>query len=169
MKAVLRALGVSLLWAVTGWRRRLARHGNQHHRARQRGERFHGAAAFRSGGAADGDRASVRRARSRGRGVRSRNAGDIRISIEGTTLSTQTDAVGQFVVRGNFAGPATMVFDLPGGGQASLIVVVPRGGELTLSNVRIDARTGKATADSQRVRFGDSWTARTVRETRPRW
>ena len=84
-------------------------------------------------------------------------------------LGYQTDAVGQFVVRGNFAGPATMVFDLPGGGQASLIVVVPRGGELTLSNVRIDARTGKATADSQRVRFGDSWTARTVRETRPRW
>jgi hypothetical protein len=78
----------------------------------------------------------------------------IRVSIEGTTLSTQTDAAGQFLLRGNFAGPAAMVFDLPEGGQASLVVVVPRGGELTLSNVHIDARTGRATTDTQRVRFG---------------
>ncbi len=78
---------------------------------------------------------------------------DIRISIEGTTLSTQTDAQGHFVVNGNFAGPVSMIFELPDGGRANLVIVVPRGGEVTLTNVRLDGRTGQATADSQRVRF----------------
>ena len=79
---------------------------------------------------------------------------DIGVTIEGTTLSTRTDAQGQFTLRGNFAGPAGMIFDLPDGGSARLVVVVPRGGQVTLTNVHLDASTGQATADNQHVRFG---------------
>jgi len=78
----------------------------------------------------------------------------IRVTIEGTTLSTHTDVQGQFALRGNFAGPIPMVFELPDGRRASLVIVVPRGGELTLFNVRLDERTGTATVDRQDVRFG---------------
>ncbi len=78
----------------------------------------------------------------------------IRVTIEGTTLSTQTDAEGRFALRGNFAGPIPMAFEPPDGGRSSLAIVVPRGGELTLTDVRLDGRTGTATADGQHVRFG---------------
>jgi hypothetical protein len=78
----------------------------------------------------------------------------IRVSIEGTALSTQTDLQGQFDLRGDFAGPVPMIFQLPDGGQASLVIVVPRGGELTLTNVHLDGRTGSATVDNQHVQFG---------------
>lgn len=79
---------------------------------------------------------------------------DIGVSIEGTTLSTRTDGQGQFALRGNFAGPVGMIFDLPDGGRARLVIVVPRGGEVTLTDVHLDERTSQATADNQRVRFG---------------
>jgi hypothetical protein len=79
---------------------------------------------------------------------------DIRVSIEGTTLSTQTDSQGQFQLRGDFAGPVPMIFELPDGGRASLVIVVPRGGELTLTNVHLDKHTGIATAANQHVQFG---------------
>ncbi len=79
---------------------------------------------------------------------------DIGVSIEGTTLSTRTDGQGQFALRGDFAGPVGMVFDLPDGGRARLVIVVPRGGEVRVINVHLDERTSQATADNQHVRFG---------------
>lgn len=78
---------------------------------------------------------------------------DIGVRIEGTKLKTRTDERGQFTVRGPFAGPVGMIFELPEGGSARLVITVPRGGDLTLSNVRIDERTGIAFAESQHVRF----------------
>jgi hypothetical protein len=78
----------------------------------------------------------------------------IRVTIEGTSIETQTDAAGLFSLRGNFAGPVDMIFELPeGGSSARLVITVPRGGELTVTNVHVDTRSGQATADSQRVRF----------------
>ena len=79
----------------------------------------------------------------------------IRVTIEGTSIETQTDAAGLFSLRGNFAGPVGMLLELPeGGSSARLLITVPRGGELTVTNVHVDARSGQATADSQHVRFG---------------
>jgi hypothetical protein len=78
----------------------------------------------------------------------------IRVTIEGTSIETLTDAAGLFSLRGNFAGPVGMIFELPeGGSSARLVITVPRGGELTVTNVHVDTRSGQATADSQRVRF----------------
>lgn len=78
---------------------------------------------------------------------------DIRVTIEGTRHSVTTDPQGHFGLSGHFAGPVGMVFELPDGGSARLVITVPRGGALTLSNVHIDGRTGAATVDDQRVRF----------------
>ena len=79
----------------------------------------------------------------------------IRVSIEGTSIETQTDAAGLFSLRGDFAGPVGMLLELPeGGSRARLLITVPRGGELIVTNVHVDARNGQATADSQHVRFG---------------
>ena len=78
---------------------------------------------------------------------------DIRVTIEGTSLGVQTDPQGQFGLSGDFAGPVGMVFELPDDGRARLVVTVPRGGALTLSNIHLDGRTGQATVDDQRVRF----------------
>jgi hypothetical protein len=79
----------------------------------------------------------------------------IRVTIEGTSIETQTDAAGLFSLRGNFAGPVGMLLELPeGGSSARLLITVPRGGELTVTNVHVYARSGQATADSQHVRFG---------------
>ena len=78
---------------------------------------------------------------------------DIRVTIEGTSLGVQTDPQGQFGLSGDFAGPVGMVFELPDGGRARLVVTVPRGGALTLTNIHLDGRTGRATVDEQRVRF----------------
>jgi hypothetical protein len=79
----------------------------------------------------------------------------IRVTIEGTSIETRTDAAGFFSLRGNFAGPIGMLLELPeGGSSARLLITVPRGGELTVTNVHVDARSGQATADSQHVRFG---------------
>lgn len=80
---------------------------------------------------------------------------EIRVTIEGTSLSTESDAQGLFSLRGDFAGPVGMIFQLPDGGpSARLVITVPRGGEVTLTNVHVDAGAGQASADSQRVRFG---------------
>jgi hypothetical protein len=78
----------------------------------------------------------------------------IRVTIEGTSLETQTDAAGLFSLRGDFAGPVGMLFELPeGGASARLVITVPRGGHVTLTNVQVDTQSGEAAADTQRVRF----------------
>src|SRR5262249_42403597 len=59
-----------------------------------------------------------------------------------------------FSLRGDFAGPVGMLFELPeGGSSARLVITVPRGGHVTVTNVQVDTQSGEATADTQRVRF----------------
>jgi uncharacterized membrane protein YgcG len=78
----------------------------------------------------------------------------IRVTIEGTSIETRTDAAGLFSLRGDFAGPVGMLFELPeGGSSARLVITVPRGGQVTVTNVQVDTQSGEATADTQRVRF----------------
>jgi len=80
---------------------------------------------------------------------------DIRVAIENSSVAARTDADGRFSLRGDFAGPVAMVFELPdGGARARLVITVPRGGELTLTNVHVDGRSGRVSTDEQSVRFG---------------
>jgi hypothetical protein len=78
---------------------------------------------------------------------------DIRVRVEGTGISALTDPEGRFAVSGDFAGPVAIVFDLPEGGSARLVVTVPRGGSVTLTNVHVDGPSGTATVEDQRVHF----------------
>jgi hypothetical protein len=76
----------------------------------------------------------------------------IRVTIEGTDDSATTDANGFFAVHGDFAGPVGMLLERPEDGlSARLVITVPAGGLLTLSNVRIAGST--LTVDSQHVEF----------------
>jgi hypothetical protein len=76
----------------------------------------------------------------------------IRVSIEGTNIAGSTDANGLFLLDGDFAGPIGMRFERADDAlSARLVIVVPNGGALTLSNVRIDG--GQVVVDSQRVTF----------------
>ena len=77
----------------------------------------------------------------------------IRVTIANTTIASATDASGRFSFAGDFAGPVSMTFGLPDGSSASLVVTVPRGGEVALTDVSVDAVTGQATAKAQTVRF----------------
>jgi hypothetical protein len=78
---------------------------------------------------------------------------DIVVRVEGSSLETRTDSEGFFVLRGDFAGPVGFLFSVPDGSTARLVVTVPRGGEVTLDDVVIDARSGEASADRQQVQF----------------
>jgi len=78
----------------------------------------------------------------------------IRVTIENTKISAETDPTGLFSLGGNFAGPVGMVFGLPDGSTSRLIITVPRGGEVTLGDVVVDGSSGQATAAVQSVRFG---------------
>jgi hypothetical protein len=75
----------------------------------------------------------------------------VRVSIEGTDFAATSDSNGFFAVQGDFAGPVGMRLEREDGLSARLVIVVPNGGLLTLSNVRIDGNT--ATVDGQRVQF----------------
>jgi hypothetical protein len=77
---------------------------------------------------------------------------DIRVSIEGTNVAGRTDANGFFRLEGDFAGPIGMRLERPDDAlSARLVIVVPNGGALTLSNVRINgAQVG---VDSERVTY----------------
>lgn len=76
----------------------------------------------------------------------------IRVSIEGTNIVGRTDANGLFLLGGDFAGPVGMRLERPDDAlSARLVIVVPNGGALTLSNVRVDG--GQVVVDSQRVAF----------------
>jgi hypothetical protein len=77
----------------------------------------------------------------------------IRVTIANTTIASATDASGRFSLAGDFAGPVSMTFGLSDGSSASLVVTVPRGGEVALRDVSVDAVTGQATAKAQTVRF----------------
>jgi hypothetical protein len=99
----------------------------------------------------------------------------IRISIEGPPFTAESDANGLFLVRGNFAGPANLLFQRPEDGLiARLRINVPAGGILTLNNVRIDARrtdTDSRTLDFRGLVAGTNCPAGTialVSQRRPR-
>ena len=78
----------------------------------------------------------------------------IEVTIEGTTLHTETDAEGSFSLRGNFEGDVTLVFQRPDDGlMARLAANVPAAGTLTLNNIHIDATQGEASAETQSAQF----------------
>jgi len=78
----------------------------------------------------------------------------IRVFVEGTSVADETDADGSFVLRGEFDGVVVIRFqraaDAP---SAAIAVNAPAGGTLTLNDVRIDERSGEATAQTQGVVF----------------
>lgn len=79
---------------------------------------------------------------------------EIHVTVEGTTVGSDTDANGFFSLRGRFEGPETLVFERSADGLlARLAINIPAGGTLTLSNVGIDQPSGRATAQSQGVDF----------------
>lgn len=79
---------------------------------------------------------------------------DIRVRIENTRIEGRTDASGAFHVRGDFAGPIGMLFELPDSDVVlRLVITVPRGGTLTLSGIRLDGRSRRVTVDAQSVQF----------------
>jgi hypothetical protein len=78
----------------------------------------------------------------------------IRVGVEGTGISGETDTSGDFSLRGGFEGMIHLVFQLPdAGGQAQIALNVPAGGQLTLNNVTVDAQQGAAVAETQAVDF----------------
>jgi hypothetical protein len=78
----------------------------------------------------------------------------IRVTVEGTSAQGQTDANGDFNVRGTFDGQVSLVFQLPGdGGLARIAINVPAAGTLTLNNVRLDTERGVAIPATQDVAF----------------
>lgn len=78
----------------------------------------------------------------------------IRVAIEGRDIRDETDAAGNFSLRGDFEGDVTVVFELAdGGGNARLAVNVPAAGTLTMSNVSLSPPTGEAVADTLAVEF----------------
>ena len=77
----------------------------------------------------------------------------IRVAIEGTGLSTESDASGFFSLAGGFGGPVTLVFDHGEGPPARLDVDIPTGGTLTLDRVRFEGFGGPPRPDAQRLEF----------------
>ncbi len=80
--------------------------------------------------------------------------GDITLTVDGTGISTQTDSAGNFVLRGSFDGPFELAFNRAEDNlAASLAVSVPKGGTLTLTNLQLDGRSGRVSADRRHVEF----------------
>jgi hypothetical protein len=78
----------------------------------------------------------------------------IRVFVEGTSVADETDADGSFVLRGEFDGIVTIRFQRAADAASAAIAVnAPAGGTLTLNDVRIDERSGEATAQTQSVGF----------------
>jgi len=79
---------------------------------------------------------------------------NVTVKIEGTSLATVSDASGSFSLQGDFGGPITLVFEgIDGGVPARLGINVPTGGTLTLTNVRLDDRSGQAFVDARNLSF----------------
>ncbi len=78
----------------------------------------------------------------------------IRVKIEGTGIHRVTDASGAFTVRGDFEGMVSVLFVVPGAGNAArLISNVPANGQLTLTDVTVDTESGQAQASRQGIAF----------------
>jgi hypothetical protein len=78
----------------------------------------------------------------------------ISVTVEGTNFNTTTDANGFFSLRGAFEGDVSILFQRAEDNLSARVAVnAPAGGTLTLNNVRIDNRSGQATAISQGVDF----------------
>src|SRR5262249_11500856 len=73
----------------------------------------------------------------------------IQVSIEGSSIADETDANGFFSLRGNFEGSVVIRFErMTDGASARMEVNVPAAGTLTLNDVTLDERSGRATAQS---------------------
>lgn len=78
----------------------------------------------------------------------------IRVSIEGTDISGETDTSGAFRVRGDYDSIVTLLFERARDGiEARISVNAPAGGTLTLEDVRLDTSTGEAIPRTQLVSF----------------
>ncbi len=78
----------------------------------------------------------------------------IMVTVEGADGGTETDPNGNFSLDGGYSGPAVLHFDRAEDGLSALMgVSVPKGGSLSLGNVNLDGTTGKASAESQDLRF----------------
>jgi hypothetical protein len=76
----------------------------------------------------------------------------IRVTIEETGTTGETDANGHFLIAGRFRGHLTVLFELPASGaSAHMQVSLPAGGTLTLNDVHFDAQSGLASADTQGI------------------
>jgi hypothetical protein len=80
----------------------------------------------------------------------------IEVSIEGTELHTMTNARGEFVLRGKFAGDTALRFERARDAvSARLPVSAPAGGRLDIHDVVLDA-SGTAEAELVEVAFEGS-------------
>lgn len=80
--------------------------------------------------------------------------GGIRVSIEGTEISAETDSRGIFRVRGDYDSEVTILFSRAADDlMARLNVNVPAGGILTMTDVQIDAARGSVVPARQGVEF----------------
>jgi hypothetical protein len=78
----------------------------------------------------------------------------IQVSIEGSSIADETNANGSFSLRGHFEGEVVIRFErTTDGASARMEVNVPAAGTLTLNDVTLDERSGKATAQSTSVAF----------------
>ena len=69
----------------------------------------------------------------------------IRVSVEGTSASDDTDASGAFTVKGSFEGHLTLLFQRSADGiDARLPMNLPSRGTLTFNDVAIDTTMGVA-------------------------
>jgi hypothetical protein len=80
--------------------------------------------------------------------------GGIAVTVEGTDAAAETNADGDFVVRGKFEGRATLRFERAADAvDADMTIVVPLGGTLTLHDVQIDVAAQAAAAANRHVVF----------------
>jgi hypothetical protein len=80
--------------------------------------------------------------------------GGIVVTVEGTDLRTETDAEGQFTLRGAFAGETALRFERqPEGVTARVSVNAPAGGTTTLRDVTLQSTTGEASPAAIYVDF----------------
>lgn len=78
----------------------------------------------------------------------------ITVRVEGTPLSGVTDTNGFFVLGGDFSGPVILLFQRPSDGTTARIgVSIPAGGVLTLVNLEVDGRSGRANAEREDLSF----------------
>jgi len=80
--------------------------------------------------------------------------GGIAATVEGTDLRAETDAEGQFALRGAFGGETALRFERQADGVAArLSVNAPAGGTTTLRDVTLQSSTGEASPAAIYVDF----------------